>query len=130
GCGQWTKRRSRIAEEQVCFFIGKTASALYSVIILAGPGHLYTQTVHSLQHAIRIVRLQQMADLCSALSQGSQQQRAVGDAFGTRELHNALRAGNGLEIKKFHCEPLLLTGCKHHPESEQEYVRRMITAQE
>ena len=46
------------------------------------------------------------------LRQGRQQQRAVGDTLGTRQMYNALGAGNGSEIEKFHdrqaCNTMLI----------------------
>jgi hypothetical protein len=73
--------------------VGKTVSARQL--------DFYSKLSQAVQHALGIVRMQQIAHVSHAFGQCSQQQHAIGDALGTGQTHCAVRGHQGREIEEF-----------------------------
>ena len=96
---QRTHRGTGVAKEQLQRR-GRAQRAAVAGHFAAGAvgrqGILNPQRTQGIQHMAHIVAVQQVGQHRRAAGQGSQQQRAVGDAFRTWQVHGALYACDGL----------------------------------
>ncbi len=99
GCRQRAHRGTGVAEEQLQRRCGMQRAAVaghFTAGTVSRQGVLNPQRTQGIQHMAHIVAVQQVGQHRRAAGQGGQQQRAVGDAFRTWQVHGALYACDGL----------------------------------
>ena len=93
--GERAHRRSGIAQKQLGRGLGRLGAKARDVHGVAVFLHVATDLAQRVEHHAGVVGGEQIADFRGALTQGGQQQNAIGNALGARELHATTGRGQG-----------------------------------